>query len=134
MRSPKYKASFIINSTVLPSVGLSQAVATQAIGTSVNGVYSPMNGDTFTLVSVNHRGIVLAPATQVSACESSSVRLISLAEGLWIWDRSITRSSQGSVNWMPFAFISVAIFSLNCLIKSSFDPPPFPSPAGAGCP
>jgi hypothetical protein len=62
----------MISTMVDPSKGLSQAVATVAIGTSSKGLYSPMKGDTDTLWSVYHKRVVLAPATHVSAWESSS--------------------------------------------------------------
>jgi asparagine synthetase A len=48
--SPEYNAAFIIKISVLPSTGLSHAVATDAdaMGTSLIGEYSPINGDTLT--------------------------------------------------------------------------------------
>mmetsp|Transcript_8654 Transcript_8654/g.12615 ORF Transcript_8654/g.12615 Transcript_8654/m.12615 type:complete len:203 (+) Transcript_8654:453-1061(+) len=83
----------MIKRIVLPSTGLSHAIAMLAIGMSCNGVYSPMKGETETLSSENHKGTVLDPATQVSAWESSSVRLSS-DKGLWNVERSITRDRQ----------------------------------------
>lgn len=99
--SPKYRASFITSKVVLPSMGLSHAVATLAMGTSLKGSYSPIKGATVTVSSENHSGTVLAPATHVSACESSSVRLQSSVLGLWTRDRSITRCRQGTSQWTP---------------------------------
>jgi len=52
---------------VLPSLGPSQAVATDAIGTSGKGEYSPINGDKEALCSVKYNGTVFDPATHVSA-------------------------------------------------------------------